>query len=218
MSNISDRHSILKFNAGSSKALSGQRLIRVLYKPSKTNKEQKYPSVCVSVPAIKEPLPSDVIIKLNPYILEMVNKAQDGIVKSLYESAGGKLTSVGDEEISFDKICEYLENEMTGGRLTKEFLYSWFDENIRDNLLVVICEKMGVSDVDDPKALKSVNGYREMIASLSGGNVSFNEGQIKALIKALEIASIEDDTSKKLGTRLNKMLNPPKPDELFSLE
>lgn len=204
MSNVSNRHTVIPFVAGKSTALSNQRLIRVLYKPSK-KVAQKYPSVCVSVPNIEEPLSADTLDKLNPYIIEMIQKAQDGIVKNMYEESKGKLSNISDEDISINAVISFLEEESSGGRLNKEILYSWFDEFLKDNLTVTIAEKLNIDDIDDEKIIKAVNGYKEMIASLSGGATVYSEKQVKNLLKVLELSSAEDDDA--IIGRLNKRLN-----------
>lgn len=220
MSNISNRHSVVEFKSGKSAAFTGQRLLRVLYKPDRKTGKMKYPSVCVSVPKIQEPLSAEILQRLNPYIVGMLEETQDKIVKSLYESKEGKLSNISDEDIDMNAIIGFLENEYSGGRLTKEFLISWFNENVQDNLSVTIAEKMGLQNPDDKdweKINKAVNGYREMISSLSAGAVVYSAGQCSALIQCLEIAGVDDDVNKKLTLRLNKMMNPTKSEELFSL-
>jgi hypothetical protein len=212
MSNVSNRHSILPFNAGKSAALSGQRLIRVLYKPSK-HKKPEYKSVCVSVPKLSQPFSPEVLQKLNPYIVELVENTQQNIVKSLYESSQGALTSVSDDDISIDAVIGYLEAESNGGRLTKEILSKWFVENMADNLYVVLCEKLEFQDPNKEQeelVQQQLNGYKEMISALSGGATVYQEKQVKALKRAIEVSSVDDDISKKLNARLDGMLKPNK--------
>lgn len=221
MSNVSNRHNVVEFKSGRSVPFTGQRLIRVMYKPDRKTKVQRYPSVCVSVPQISEPLSDDVIQSLNPYILNLLRDTQDKIVKGLYEAKDGALSSISDADISLTSIIQFLENENTGGRLTKEFLIQWFNENVQDNLSIVIAEKLGIADPTDKdweKINKSVNGYRDMISSLSGGAVMYSPGQCTALLKCLEIAGVDDDVNKKLVNRLNNMLNPSKVEDLLALE
>ena len=221
MSNVSNRHNVVEFKSGKSVPLTGQRLVRVMYKPDRKTKIQKYQSVCVSVPQITEPLDCDTLDKLNPYILNLLREGQDKIVKSMYEAKNGDLSSISDEDISLSSIIQFLENENTGGRLTKEFLISWFNENVQDNISIVIAEKLGLdnpSDKDWEKINKSVNGYRDMLSSLSGGAVMYSRGQCTALLKCLEVGGVDDDVNKKLVNRLNNMMNPPAVQELLSLE
>jgi hypothetical protein len=221
MSNVSNRHTVVEFVSGKSVAFTGQRLSRCLYKPDRKTKVQKYKSVCASIPVLEIELDEENIEKLAPYILNMLEETQDKIFKSLYESKDGKLSSISDDDINLNAIIGYLENESSGGRFTKEFLNAWFDENMKDNLSVAIAEKLGMKDPSESDwevINKSVHGYREMIASLSGGATLYSPNQCKSLIKALEIASVEDEVNKKLVGRLNKMLNPTPVAEFLSLD
>ena len=214
MSVVSNRHTVVPFIAGKSVPFNGQRLARVLYKPSKNKGgKQDYPSVCVSVPRIQEPLDSETLEKLNPFIIELIQDAQDKIVKSMYENSGGTISSVHDDDISIDAVIGYLEAESSGGRLTKEALNKWFTENMQDNLYVVLCEKMGYENPgkeEEEAVQKQINGYKEMISALSGGATVYQEKQVKALIKAISVATNDDDIAKKLTVRLEKMLVPNK--------
>lgn len=219
MSHFTGAHLINSFVAGKSEPLSGQRLAKIGYKSSK-KQEAKFKSVCVSVPFVSEEMITGNINRLIPYVREMIGSAQDGIIRSLYESSGGLRSSVSDEEISIDSVIGYLEAESTGGRLTKEFLESWFDENMRENLTVVIADKLGFEELNDMQMEtigKHLAGYKGLISSLSGGKTFLQDNQCKGLIKALEVSSVEDDTSKKLVARINGMLNKPKIEELLEL-
>lgn len=215
---ISNRHHVNVFTAGKSSAMSDQRLARVGYKSTVKN-PAKYQSVCASVPAITT-LDETHIERLLPYIVEMLENAQDGIFRSLYESSNGTLEALSDDDISIDSCISYLETESSGGRLTKEYLESWFDACMKDNLFVVMAEKLGFTEITADVEItvgKHINAYKSMFASLSGGKTMYQEPQIKGLLRALEVSSVDDDTSKKLGVRLNGMLNRPKIEELLGL-
>lgn len=216
MSTISNRHSVLPFVSGKSEPLMGQRLAKIGYKP-RGNNPAKLPSVCVSVPFFPEPLTETQLQGLMPSIRELIQNAQDGIIRSLYEASEGKLQSVGDEDISIESVIGYLDAESTGGRLTKEYLNSWFDANVKDNLTVVVCEKLGMEDVDDERVIKSVLIYKDLISSLSGGATILQPTQIKGVRRALEVSSVDDDVAKKLINRLDKMEKTPKIQELLEL-
>lgn len=219
MSNVSTRHNVLPFVAGKSVPLTGQRLAKVGYKSTKAT-PAKFPSVCVSVPPVDTESITSNIDRLLPYVREMVSNAQDGIIKSLYESSDGTLTSVSDDDISIAAVINYLEAESTGGRLTKEFLESWFDQNVSENLTVVIADKLGFVDLNDEQMIviqKHLNIYRALISSLSGGKTILQTVQINACIRALEVSQCDDDIKNKLSARLVKMSQAPKIEELLEL-
>lgn len=215
---ISNRHTVNLFVAGKSAPMSDQRLAKVGYKSTAKN-PAKFPSICVSVPMFAEFEPEQ-IDRLGPYIIQMLENAQDGVIRSLYESRDGNLTEVSDDDICLDACISYLEAESTGGRLTKEYLEQWFDASVRDNLFVCIAEKLGFDEITPDVEVtvnKHVAGYKAMIASLSGGKTFYQEPQIKGLLRALEVSSVDDDTSKKLNVRLKGMLNRPKIEDLLGL-
>lgn len=215
---ISNRHTVNAFIAGKSQPMSDQRLAKVGYK-STVKTPAKHPSICVSVPLIME-LDTDQIDRLSPYIVQMLENAQDGIIRSLYESRDGTLSEVSDDDICIDACISYLEAESIGGRLTKEFLEQWFDAQMKDNLTVVVADKLGFSELTEDVLVtvgKHVAGYRGLIASLSGGKTLLQEPQIRGLLRALEVSSVDDETATKLNTRLNAMLNRPKIEELLGL-
>lgn len=215
---ISNRHTVNTFVAGKSSAMSEQRLAKVGYKSTAKN-PAKYPSICVSVPMVTEFDPEQ-IQRLGPYIIQMLENAQDGIIRSLYESSDGSLTEVSDDDISIDSCISYLEAESTGGRLTKEYLEQWFDAQMRDNLFVVIADKLGFTEITSDVEItvnKHVNGYRGMVASLSGGKTLFQKPQVQALLRAIEVSSVDDETAMKLNARLNGMMKKPDLEELLGL-
>lgn len=209
MSNISNRHSIQHFTAGESKPLTGQRLAKIGYKKSKDNPNPAK-SICVSVPQIVvDQISAEQIQSLMPHLISVLENAQDGIVRSLYESRDcdiAKFSSVSDEEISVNACIAFLNAESSGGRLTKEWIEHWFVQNVEDNLTVVIAEKLGFTEITEDNQVvidKHLNAYRELMKSLGGNKISLNKAQISGLRRAIEISSVEDETAKKLTAKLN---------------
>lgn len=211
MSNISDRHNVNSFVAGKSAPLTGQRLAKVGYKTTKKQKA-KFPNVCVSIPFFDATSQEFVNAKANgkfdSIILSALESAQDGIIRSLYESSDGSLSSVSDSEISLNACIAFMAAEATGGRMTKEFLESWFVDNLSDNLSVALAERTSL-EIDDPKITTAVNGFKVLISGLSGGKTLYAPEQIVQLQKALELTSCDDDVQKRLVQRLERMSQKP---------
>lgn len=205
MSVISNRHAVVAFVTGESKAQSGQRLAKVGYK----GKTAKFKSVCASIPALT--LTDEQCIRMKEHVLNLAMSAQDGIFRSLFESANGKLEHITDEDISFDAIIGYLEAESTGGRLTKESVIAWFNAEALEITLALLAEKLGFGETlnDDQMAVleKHANGYREVFASLSGGKTMLQPKQINGLRKVLGMlgTDADDDIAMKLSKRLDSM-------------
>lgn len=219
MSNFSNAHTVTKFDAKKSQALNGQRLAKVRYKTT-VKQDAKFPSVCVSVPFIDVKAQVTDYTPLFPHIRAMLENAQDGIIRSLYESSDGSLSLVTDTDISIDACIKYLEAESEGGRLTKEFIESWFDSSVKDYLYALMCEKLGYADTlteeQETTVQRHMAGYKGLYSSLAGGKTVLQENQIKSLSKVLDIVDT-DDTCEKLKARLNSMLNKPKIEELLEL-
>ena len=211
MSNVSNQHSVVPFVAGQTVALTGQRLAKVGYKQTRSmaDKGEIAPkSVAVSLPMMTDAEIIDAAPKLVSLLRAAVEDMQDKIVRALYEGKGYKLDRVSDDEIGIAAIVGFVSSEQSGGRLTKEYLESWFDTNLRDNLYVVIAEKLGFTEVnEDTDAVigKHLGGYKGLIASLAGGKTMLSVAQIAGLRRALVVASVEDETSVKITNKLDTM-------------
>ncbi len=212
MSNVSTAHTVTGFDAKKSQALTGQRLAKVGYKTT-AKSPAKFPSVCASVPFIGTEAITSSIDALLPHIRTMLESAQDGIVRSLYESSGGTLALVTDDDISVDSCIKFLEAESTGGRLSGDFLRAWFVENVTDAITVLIADKLGyegeLSKEQEDTIGKHAAAYRDLVASLAGGKTMLAPHQIRSLLNVLGLVD-PDDTQVKLVTRLTKMLEAPK--------
>ena len=207
MSTISNRHSVLPFVAGTSAPLSGQRLAKVGYK--KTAAMPNPPaSVCASVPMIQPADVLDKVQRLLPYIGAMLESAQDGILRSLYESSDYSLSSVSDDDISVDACISYLAAEAAGDRLKKDAILQWFDSEVAENLTILVAEKLGFSDLtpDAEKTVaKHVGIYRDLIGMLAGGKTILEPKQIRGCRTAISLASSADRISARLNDRLTAM-------------
>lgn len=219
MSNFSTSHLVTRFDSKKSQALSGQRLAKVGYKTT-AKTPAKFPSVCASVPFLAQDAIAENIPALMGHIRTMLENAQDGVLRSLYESSGGLLSQVTDSDISIAACIGFLDAESQGSRLTKEFIEAWFADSVQEYLVAIIAEKLGydgeLTPEQDATIIRHVNGYKGLYASLAGGKTMLQDNQINSLRKVLELVD-SDDTSVKLLARLNAMQNKPKIEELLEL-
>lgn len=221
MSQIATRHNVVPFVSGTSKAFGDQRLAKIGYKSStdkktKTEIPPKFPSVCVSVPHVSR-WTENQNQRLLPYFREMLQNTQDNVIRSLYETTDGNLSSVSDEDISVEQCIAYMEADATGDRLTKDKIVAWFDVNLRDNLTVVIVEKLGADNVEDVRVIQHLNGYRGLFGKLSKDSGELQETQIRGLRNAIDVCSVDDEIAVRLTSKLDAMLNRPKLAELLEL-
>lgn len=210
MSNLFNVHAVTSYQAGKTKALDGQRLSKVTYK---TDKETglKADSKAVSIPAIVWSDIESQVPVIKDHILDLVLKAQDGIVRKLVESGKDSITS---ESINIPAIIAAMLEESTGGRLTGETIREWFQESIKDSLLIAFASKLGIPDDAAPtveqseKLAKILKGYEDSFAKLASGAASFNDTQKSNLIKAIELSGLDssdDILASKFIARLSKV-------------
>jgi len=220
MSVVSDRHTVVPFVSGKSQALNEQRLAKIGYKTT-AKQAAKFPSVCVSVPVITDDQIADSGEALIPHVRTLLAAAQDGIIRSLYESSDGTLRTVSDAEISVNACIAFLEAEATGGRLTTDAINQWFDSQVSENLIVPMAEKLGFSELNDAQmdtVNKHIKAYRAVIASLASGVTMLQPVQIRGCRFAISLAASDDtEIGKKLVARLDVMSAPKPVAELLEL-
>ncbi len=211
MSNVSNQHSVIPFVAGKTEPLSGQRLAKVGYKQTAAMAKDGIvapKSIAVSVPKFTDAEIVESAPKLVSLLRAAAEDAQDKIIRALYESREYVLDRVSDDEIGIAAIVGFVSSEQSGGRLTKEYLESWFDTNLRDNLFVVVADKLGFAELTpevEETVGKHLAGYRGLISSLAGGKTMLSVAQITGLRRALVVCSVDDETSAKLVARMAVM-------------
>ena len=211
MSNVSNRHTVNPFVAGKSEPLTGQRLARVGYKKTKDN-PNPLPSICVSVPPVDQStITGDILAGLMPSIVQMVQDAQDGIIRSMNDSSGGTLSAVSDEDISLPAVVSYLAAKNAGERLSAESIGAWFTRYVEDNLSVIVADKLGFDDItEDNQATidKHVKVYADICAMLAGKNLtraSLSEKQKNAIKVCVKIAADDNGIGEKLTQKLAEL-------------
>jgi hypothetical protein len=206
MSHFPSTHLVTAFDSAKSQPLTGQRLAKIRYKTTKAQ-VAKFPSVCVSVPFIDVHKQVTDYTPLFPHIAAMLENAQDGIIRSLYESHEGNMTSVQDADISIEACIAFMEAESQGTRLTKEFIGAWFDSDVAEILQAAFVDKWSwdssveLSYEQTQKLEQVTKAHKEMFAALAGGKTSYNIGQCAGLLKVLDLADTSD-TAEKLRARL----------------
>lgn len=223
---LTGAHLVTVFDSAKSAPLTGQRLAKCRYKTT-AKQAAKFPSVCVSVPYLTDAEIEPMVPALLGHIRGMLETAQDGVIRTLYEIAGGKLTGVTDSEISIAACIAWMEQESTGSRLTKEYIDSWFNSSVEDYLTVIIGQKLGfisesaegeveLTTEQEATISRHVSGYKGMYSALAGGKTSYTPNQATNLIKVLNLIDT-DPVQEKLLQRLNGMVNRPKIEELLEL-
>ena len=222
MSNVSNVHDVIPFVASKTNPLSGQRLAKVGYKSTAKN-PAKFPSVAVSVPFLSDDSIRESMDSLLPYIKGMMEKTQDDVIRSLYESKDGTLKIVQDHEISVQACIAYLESEAAGDRIKKEHIEAWFDRVCAENVFVLIAEKLSfgtdgeLTPEQSTTVDKHVKVYRDIMGMLAGGRTILTPVQIKSCKTVIDVSEDDSGIGTKLMQRLTAMESPKPVAEFLEL-
>jgi hypothetical protein len=200
MSNISNRHNVQKLDKAS-KALSGQRMARVI---AKKNKDGQYESVnlveskFVSIPAIG-PISDEQFKALEVHVQSMLMDAQDQLIRDEIVTNGA--TSIGDEQISIDACIAYLDDAAKGNRVTGEYLAKWFTETYLDAAMQFVCAAMKFDaenlTQDQAEAIaKKCNVLNSMFAGFASGKYSPDIPKCKGMIKFGEFVGVDNQDAR----------------------
>lgn len=205
MSVISNVHQVVNYDAKKSVAYTGQRLSKVTYKTDKESGIKK-DSKCVSLPLVTSNDVQDSIHIIMPAIISYLQDCQDKIVRSKVDTGA---TDIFDTDINMSAIAEFMAEESTGGRLTKEYVSEWFKNTIEDNLMLALADKLGVGETPSQQQVDHINAaigiYKDKISGLAGGKTSYPAEIADKLLKALSFAPDGDEIAGKFVVRLEKM-------------
>jgi hypothetical protein len=200
MSNISNRHSVAKLEKNS-KALSGQRMARVI---AKKNKEGQYESAnlteskFVSIPIVSA-FTQEQLTALTPHIVGLVNDAQDALIRDAIIETGA--TSIEDSAISVDACIAYLDDAAKGNRVTGEYLAKWFTETYLEAAMQFVCA-MSKFDADaltpdqEVVVMQKCNTLSSMFAGFASGKYSPDIPKCKGMIKFGEFVGVDNQDAR----------------------
>lgn len=202
MSNISNRHNVAKLEKNS-KALSGQRMARVI---AKKNKEGQYESAnlveskFVSIPMMDSQSINDAqFIALQPHINAMLQNAQDELIRDAIVQNGA--ITITDEDISVDACIKYLDDSAKGNRVTGEYLAKWFTETYLEAAMQFVCA-MSKFDAESLSAdqeivvMQKCNTLSSMFAGFASGKYSPDIPKCKGMIKFGEFVGVDNQDAR----------------------
>jgi len=226
MSVISNRHTVLTLDK-SSKALSGQRLARVI---AKKNKDGEYESPnlteskCVSIPRLENPT-QEQLTAMMPHIVGMLSDVQDNLIRETIIKTGAK--EIAQEDISIDACIKYLDSDSSGGRITTAYLQQWFTETYSDSAYEFIAHmcKFGAdfnSYTDEQlKVIETKsNVLRDMFAGWASGKYQPDMPKCRGMIRFVEFCGVDSVDSrmaiyhKKASEQLAKLMSEVNSDAL----
>ena len=183
--------------------------------------KEALPSVFASVPFIATSDIEAAIPRMLDHIRDMLEKAQDGIIRSLYGSTNGAASVVTDDDISVDACTAYLETKAAGTRLSAESVNAWFASTAKDYVIAFIADKLRFTELtpDNLKVCEQhANGYCGLLQVLAGGKTILPANQLKTLRIVLYTLGEDNAMASRLLEKITAMEAPkrPKVQELLS--
>lgn len=216
MSNVSNHHTV-GIHTDSSKALSDQRLSVVTFKTPKDKKDdqtyKKPVARSVSIPVLKVEIIPPI---LQAALQQAFHDLQDDVVRKLVveklESEPNVVSfDISDDAISFDAVAAYAASEAVSGKLSKELLENWFDENLDEPLTLALAAAMKLSDTptdaETARLDAAVKQHRVIISQLASPRAALPEKIVLQLQKAVALAPT-DKVRNSLDEKLKGFLQP----------
>jgi hypothetical protein len=205
MSVISDVHSFVKLDKDSKPAM-GQRLVRLIAKGANKSPNLSE-SLAVSIPRITQNDVADVIDRLLPHVVGLVQDAQDKMIREIRIESGRD--EIHQDQISMNECIAWLDATAAGDRVSSEYLTEWFAEEYREAAIGYIANAMQLDIVNGEAPLVVVQKYnvlREMFAGWASPKYSPNIPKLKAMIKFAESVDELDGRMSGLLVKAKAML------------
>lgn len=204
MSVISTNHSFVKLDKDAKPAM-GQRLVRLIAKGTKNANLTE--SLAVSIPRVSQDDVAEVIDRLLPHVVGLVQDTQDKIIRDWRIEFGRE--AIPESEFSIAECIAYLDATAAGDRVSTEYLQEWFMEEYRDVAIAYIADRMGLDITPDnvPEvAIQKCNILRDMFAGFSSPKYSPPIPKLKAMIAFTDACSDVDSRMAAMKTKCVVML------------
>jgi hypothetical protein len=185
--------------ADKSAALTGQRLAVIGFKGGDIK------SQCVSIPELE--VSEDEYVQLKPYVIAWLQGEQDKLIRAAIITGA---RTVATSQIDVISIMEALDVESESSRLTKDMISTWFDASLSAPLADALRAK--APQATPEQIAGALTGYKDKIASLSGGRVSMSEDVLVLLGKALAYCGAGDVIGARLSGKVANMVKKLKED------
>lgn len=211
MSNITGitpaNHSFVTLDKNTS-ALTGQRLVRLIAKSARGTDKPSNPnltqSLAVSIPYVSMDEVVNVIDKLIPHVIGMVQDTQDKIIREYRIESGNE--TINQSLIDVNAVIAYLDASATGERVSKEYLQDWFTSEYEDITKQWINQIAGGS-LSDIVIDQKTNLMRDMIAGWASPKYSPNIPSLKAQIRFMNDCVSNEVSDARMNGILDKAKN-----------
>lgn len=166
----------------------------------------------------------DMRIICNPAILSdamtsSFHELQDAVIRQHIESLqDGTLapdqTFISYSQISEEGIADWFVRNAASGKLSKEAISAWFDNNLQETLGVAIVTAK--PNLQERELHEHLSAYKKHITSLASPRATFPETLAKQIQKAINMAE-QDKIRDTLNNKLSALLQPKEQVTLLDL-
>ena len=224
MSAISGFHTVVPYTGKNKPADDLQRLSVLTFKTPKDKKEDptyvRPAACCVSIPILRvHTTPSQIELALQ----QAFEGLQDALIRDVVVrklEANESIINLHDDQIGFEAIAKWAAENATSGKLTKEAIFDWFDENLADVLTLRLADKMvpqgsTATPEQEKKLAAAVTNYRSTFAAFSAPKAGLSKKVAAQLQKVLALAEdLEHRVVKSLASKLELVLSEDDPELL----
>lgn len=203
--------------------IAGSRQVPVTFKTDKAS-GVKRPSVAVNLPPVSKEFVVNGIN--NGTLIEAMRawceEAQDKIVR---EAVIAGAACIEADSLNAEAIAAFMREAMASGRLSAEILGNWYADTMEAPLVLVLAERMGVTE-DSPEAkqkqlLAVAEVYKKHVISLASGRTKLSKDESQKLLRAFEVVGLArdagDEIADKLITKLLVMVQSPDAVDMMAL-
>lgn len=211
MSNITGiipaNHSFVTLDKNTT-ALTGQRLVRLIAKSARGTDKPSNPnlahSLAVSIPYVTMDEVVNVIDKLIPHVIGMVQDTQDKIIREYRIESGNE--TINQSLIDVNAVIAWLDSSATGERVSKEYLQDWFTSEYEDITKQWINQIAG-GELNDDVVTQKTNLMRDMIAGWASPKYSPNIPSLRAQIRFMNDCVSNEVSDARMNGILDKAKN-----------
>jgi len=215
MSFISSTHTATIYDAKTSKAFDGQRLVVTIAKAdSKGNYGPHLQQTqCTSIPMLTadnvvDALNDDSVQpRLLPHLVEFLQKQQNALIASRIKEGQKSITT---EELEITGILSYLDAETVGDKWDASRVATWFDGVMAEPIGVALIEK----GLPESELEGKLVAWGKIFADSFGSRAAIPMAKAKMLEKALALGPTNDPILARFKARIDKMMGVGLEEEL----
>jgi len=228
MVHVRTRHPVSLWTGTQKPETNADRLIILGWKSNEKVGRKAHSARCISVPLFQPSLGSDGE-KWSDILIDAVEKMQKEIaheyVTECLNANGGVCNDIPADLITPDAVLKRFNEQEAGedssrGKITGEQIKGWFSETLQPFVVKKLAENAGLlaDNVEfTEEQLKEIqqqaNLYRSTLERLAAPVPKIDVQTAKTLKKAVELLPVEqretDAVAKKLGKKLEAIINPP---------